>query len=430
MELRPYQQRIINDARSLLRTYKSPVITLPCGGGKSVICAEISKIATTKGNAVLFLVHRIELVEQIQETFTRHGVDMKLCDIAMVQSAKKLTRDYKLIITDESHHNTCKTYTAVYDRYPNAHRINVTATPCRSDGTGLAETSDYLYQSVTAKWLIANSYLAPYEYYSVNLLKVTPKKVRGEYEDLTEMLDKAKVYGDVLKYYKQGQKAICYCSSLKHSENTADNFNNAGIPARHIDGKTPKEERKRIIDDFRSGAVKVLCNFSLLGEGFDVPDCDSVMILRKTTSLNLFVQMSMRGMRHKDGKTAYIYDFCGNCFEHGLPDDERQWTLDSTKKKGADKESDIKSRQCGGCFRAYGGQARYCPYCANDNGKTRKEIENDKAAELEAIKKVEKNELKIASKSLEGLQEYGRRKGYKPYWAIHRWEIIKNYKRN
>lgn len=437
IELRQYQKQIIDNLRTTFKTYKSPVIVLGCGGGKSVICADIAKSATDKNNLVLFLVHRIELVNQIKQTFINYGVNMDLCDISMVQSAKKLNRDYKLIITDESHHSTCKTYINIYNKFPNALRVNVTATPCRTDGRGLGETCDSLIETVSTKWLINNNYLSPYEYYSVTLESfdfTKVKKIHGEYEDLTEFLSKPKIYGDIFKYYKPGHKAICYCSSLAHSQKTAEEFNNRGIPTAHIDGNTPKEKREEIINNFRSGKISVLCNFSLISEGFDVPDCDMVFILRKTASLNLFIQMTMRCMRYKENKTAYIFDFCGNAYEHGLPDDDRKWTLDSKIKQARNisSEPDIIARTCKNCFRTYAGNNKICPYCEFDNGKTKKEIEEDKKAELQRItelkKEKDKEDLKKAGQSLESLIEYGKQHNYKPGWAYQRWKVLQYYR--
>lgn len=427
LQLRPYQENIIKDLRKVfLQGYKSPVIVLGCGGGKSVITAAIAKSCTDKKNYVLFVVHRIELVDQIKATFANMGVDMNYCDIAMVQSSKKYTKDYKLIITDESHHATCKTYQSLYQRYPNALRVNVTATPCRSDGKGLGDTCDYMLKTVSTKWLIENHYLSPYEYYSVTLDGINLhglKKVRGEYEDITDLLDKPKIYGDVFKYYKPGKKVICYCSSLNHSIATAQAFCVRGIPAKHIDGNTPKEERKQIIQDFRDGKIMVLCNFSLIAEGFDVPDCDMVMILRKTASLNLFIQMSMRCMRYKPNKIAYIYDFCGNCYEHGLPDDDRDWELNSSHShaRNPSGEPNIITRTCNHCLRTYSGNSRICPYCGFDNGKTPKEIEQEKQAELEKITKIEKKQRRMEvgrTHTFEKLCEICRERKYKPGWVM------------
>ncbi len=434
MKLRNYQIQSINKLRAVLATgFKSPVLVLPCGAGKSVVCAEIAKLSTNKNNKVLFIVHRIELIDQIRETFNNYGVPSELCDIAMIQSAHKLTKDYNLIITDESHHATANTYQRLYERYPNAYRVNVTATPCRNDGRGLGETCDYLISEISVKQLIAMKFLAPYKYYGINLLDTKPEKVRGEYEDLTEKLSSKKIYGDVLKYYKPGSKVICYCSSLTHSQTTVDEFNNRGIPSAHIDGNTPKEERKEIIKKFRSGEIKVLSNYALLGEGFDVPDCDTVFLLRKTASLNLFIQMSMRCMRYQPNKTAFIYDFCGNCYEHGLPDDDREWNLDSNKKikTNPDSEPDVMVRICKNCFLAYN-KGAICPYCGFDNGLTAKEIKVIKEAELIEIKKIQKKENAIEKSKLKTINEiieYAVKKNYALGWVFN-WAKIKKIKHN
>lgn len=430
MELRPYQKDLINKLKQALRQgYKSPVLVLGCGGGKSVICADISKRATEKHNRVLFIVHRKELVEQIQNTFDRYGVDANYCDVLMIRAAAKSDKHYSIIITDESHHSTCKSYQTIYDKHPDAIRINVTATPCRLDGRGLGETCDTIITTVTPKWLIKNKYLAPFEYYTISVADLTKlNKKHGEYEDITDLLDKPKIYGDIFKYYRQGQKAICYCSSIKHSENTAAEFNKRGISAAHIDGNTPSEERKAIIDKFRIGEIMVLCNYSILGEGFDVPDCDTVMLLRKTASLGLYIQMAMRGMRYKEGKTAYIYDFCGNAYEHGLPDEDREWTLDSKKKtsRNPSSEPDVLVRQCKNCFKTYSGTGKICPYCGADNGKTAREIEQDKRAELERIEAVERKEKRMEvgmAKTKAELVKIAKERGYKYGWVYQQMKI-------
>lgn len=435
MELRPYQKEIISKIGKALRVYKSPVVVLPCGGGKSVICADIAKQATEKEKQVLFLVHRIELVDQIKSTFSNYGVDLQLCDIKMVQSSKNLTRSYDLILTDESHHSTCRTYQNIYRKFPNALRVNVTATPCRTDGRGLGETCDYLLETVNAKWLIENKYLAPFEYYMPKIMIdfSNLKKVAGEYVDQTQLFDKPRIYGDIFKYYRQGKKAICYCSSIEHSQKVANEFNQRGIPAKHLDGGVDKQTRKQIIEDFRTGKVMVLCNYSLIAEGFDVPDCDMVLLLRKTASLNLFIQMTMRCMRYKEGKTAIILDFCGNAYEHGLPDEDRKWSLDAKKKiqTNTSSEPDVVARTCKQCFKTYSGTNPICPYCHADNGKTQKQLEQDEKEELERIQKIERQKKKqeqAQAKTFEELLKIGVERGYKnpSWWAS---KIIQNRRR-
>ena len=103
--------------------------------------------------------------------------------------------------------------------------------------------------------------------------------------EIEKAMVKNTVFGDVIKYYKQlanGKKAVCYCASVRHSQRTADVFNDNGIKAAHIDGSTPKAERDSIIGAFRRGDITVLCNVDLISEGFDVPDCECAILLRPT----------------------------------------------------------------------------------------------------------------------------------------------------
>ena len=158
----------------------------------------------------------------------------------------------------------------------------------------------------------------------------------GEFVIDENEMGKSTIYGDVIGHYKKladGKQAICYCSTLSLSKRTAQAFNDAGILSVHIDGETPKTERKEAVEAFRQGKIKILCNVDLISEGFDVPDCDCAILLRPTKSLNLFIQQSMRCMRYKPGKEAVIIDHVGNVFRHGFPDDDRVWSLESKKKR-------------------------------------------------------------------------------------------------
>ena len=163
IKLRKYQSELIENIRDSVRSgHRSIVSVLGCGGGKSVIQAEIARSATAMGNRVFFLVHRTELCEQITGTFTSQGVDMELCSVNMVQTVSRhLDRiePPKLIITDEAHHSIAGTYKKIYEAFPDALRLGFTATPCRLGSGGLGEVYDDLITSVSTKWLIDNHYL-------------------------------------------------------------------------------------------------------------------------------------------------------------------------------------------------------------------------------------------------------------------------------
>lgn len=369
MKLRPYQQQLIDDVRaSLHRGHKAVVAVLGCGGGKSIIQGSIAKQATDRDNRVLFLVHRKELCQQIASTFENVGVDMSLCDVSMVQTVSRRLNelpDYDLIITDEAHHSTAKTYTNIYDQFRDVTKLGFTATPIRLNKGGLGEVYSDLITSVSTQWLIENHYLAPYKYYSVKLADTSGlHTVAGEFNqnEVAQLMENKEIYGDTVKQWKrlaEGKKTIVYCASVEAAKMTAERFSSEGYRSIALDGKTPQNERSEAMRAFREGEVKILCNMDLFGEGLDVPDCECVVLLRPTQSLSLHIQQSMRSMRYKPNKTAIIIDHVGNCYRHGLPDDEREWSLEPKKKQ----DSIVKIRECKECFSVYPPTMSKCPYC-------------------------------------------------------------------
>lgn len=435
MQLRPYQNDIVEQVRLAWRQgYKAPCVVLPCGGGKSCIVAEMARRTTFNGKRVLFLVHRRELVEQIKLMFIRWGVDMSLCTVGMVQTVtRKLAKTPRpaLIITDENHHSLAKSYKHIYEHFADVPRVGVTATPCRINGDGLGDVNDKLIVGVSAKWLIENHCLAPYDYYAPDVADLTGLHVsHGEYiaAEIEKAMAKNTVFGDVIRYYRQlaeGRKAVCYCASVSHSRRTAEVFCQAGIPAAHIDGKTPKAERDRIIADFRSGKVTVLCNVDLISEGFDVPDCGCAILLRPTKSLTLFIQQSMRCMRYKPNKRAIIIDHVGNYARHGMPDDDREWSLENKPKQDRAKaDPGEKVRQCPECFYTFTpppvGHKIFCPHCGYEFPSAERQLETDNSV---GLVKVEGFKLDFSSpadcKSYPELLEYAKSHGYRSGWAYY-----------
>lgn len=432
VKLREYQSDLIKKIkREFCRGKKSVVAVLGCGGGKSVIQGNIARSATEKHNNVLFLIHRKELADQIHNTFEQCDVDFRYCDIQMVQTAvrriNKLTQP-DLIITDEAHHAAANSYTKIYDAFPDALRIGFTATPARLSG-GLDGVFDSMVEGVSTEWLIENHYLSPYKYYSVKLVDTSKlhrragEYVRAEVEEL--MLDRA-IYGDVLdswRRYASRKKTIIYCASITSSEAVVEEFAVAGISAAHLDGTTPKGERERIIQAFRDGEITVLSNVELFGEGFDVPDCECVVLLRPTLSLTVHIQQSMRSMRYKEGKTAIIIDHVGNVFRHGFPDDIREWSLEDDREHREQGERTSFVRQCGHCFATFPSTRSICPYCGEVLTQGREEIEHREAE----IAEVRRNTLRMADytdyhkcESFEELKEFGKAHGYKFAWALRK----------
>ena len=439
IQLREYQETLIRKAQDAYRMgYKAPCVVAPCGAGKSIIIASIAKGTADKGNFVLFLVHRRELCDQIEETFQLLHIPKEQYMIGMVQTVvRRLDRMRKpsLIITDENHHGLAASYRKIYDYFSDVLRLGFTATPIRLNGSGLGDVNDILIEEVDAEWLIANGFLSPYKYYAPKLIKTEKLKINhlSEFSNtsIDEAMESNTIYGDVISHYQSladGEQAIAYCHNIPASQWTAHSFMEAGINAAHIDAKTPKTERDEVIQKFRKGEIKVLCNVDLIGEGFDVPDCSTVIMLRPTQSLSLFIQQSMRGMRYKPGKTSIIIDHVDNISRHGLPDQKRQWDLKAKKKS---QESEIKVKQCQQCFGVYSSELKACPLCGYQPVTESKETEYelDESATLEEI---DQEAFKLTldfrepsdCKNMKELRELASNRGYKPGWAYHQGKLL------
>ena len=246
----------------------------------------------------------------------------------------------------------------------------------------------------------------------------------GEYcqNEVAEIMQRDKIYGETVEQWERlanGRKTIVYCASVQASRDTAERFCEAGYTAYSLDGTSAKEERQNVMERFRSGDIKILCNAELFGEGLDVPDCECTVLLRPTQSLTLYIQQSMRSMRYMPNKTAIIIDHVGNCYLHGLPDDEREWTLEPKSKQ----ENMVKIRECPMCFSVYPPDKEKCPYC----GYTAvKEIQrkDKKTVEIDLVEVKRQDDIKntrLSDANLntwEEVVEFQKLHGYKFAWCI------------
>lgn len=402
-----YQLELIDRARKQIAD-KNVMIVSPPGSGKSVVISEIIKRATEKGGKVLFLVHRKELIEQITGSLIRHEVNLSHVDLLTVGKAKnRLSAIQKptLIITDEGHHGNASTYQAIYNYFADVPRLGFTATSWRMNGSGFTDTYDVMVEGKSVQWLIDNQRLANYRYYSLLSIDTSKLKTRnGEYtnQSIDEAFGKA-IYGNVVKEYRQhadGQKAILYAHSIEASRSFSDEFNQAGIVSVHVDSKTPKIERERVMQAFRDGEIQVLCNVDLISEGFDVPDCSVTILCRPTKSLVLYLQQSMRSMRYQPDKLAIILDHVGNYKIHGLPDTPHDWNeyfVGGWKKKN-NKTNEVKFKECPECSACYPLTVKICEICGYDFQLADKAEKKKVEAELELIKKQEFQIAQLASK--------------------------------
>lgn len=426
MKLRGYQIDVINDVRESMKSgHKSVCVVLGCGAGKSVIQADIAKSATAKGNKVQYLVHRGELCDQIRKTFTAYGVDMSRCEIDTVQSYRRHIMPADLLLIDEAHTNM-KAYQKIFETLPDAFKIGFSATPVRLSEGGLGKLFTKLVVGVSTKWLIENGYLSDYKYYSVPMADFNGIHVRaGDFvaEEVNALLENRAVYaGAVQQYLKfaKGKKTMVYCSSVRASQETCAAFRDIGITAAHLDGSISQNQREQIVQDFRNGDIQVLCNAELFSEGYDDKLIDCVILLRPTMSLSKYIQQAMRCMRPYEGKTAIIIDCVGNVYRHGLPDDDREWTLLPKKKQ----ETVVKIRECTNCFAVYSPNLTSCPYCGFSAQKEiqthNKKVVKIDLVEVERQNKIKNMKLKDAElKTWEEVVEFQQLHKYRFAWALH-----------
>ncbi len=353
--LRPYQIEGINNIFNKWREGKRSILfQMPTGTGKTVLFNEIVRRGFENQRKILIVVHRIELVEQITKKLTEKGIAVghivagttadysKIVQVASIQTlSRREFPEAHLIIIDECHHSKAATYKQLWEAYPDAKFLGVTATPYRLSGEGFDDLFDELIVSMPVNEFIKQKHLVPITHYacaSPNLTKV--KKSKGDYvtKMLSELMLDNSIMSDVVDSYMEncnGKSAIVFAVDIEHSKEIVGRFKKAGILAEHIDFETPKELRQQILNDFRSGIIKIVSNVTIITEGFDFPECEVVLLARPTKSLSLYLQMVGRVMRPAEGKTeGIILDNAGLWLEHGLSTIDREWSLYATQKKG------------------------------------------------------------------------------------------------
>jgi|DEB0MinimDraft_6_1074348.scaffolds.fasta_scaffold03249_7 superfamily II DNA or RNA helicase len=407
MQLRQYQQQAIDDTRAAIRNgARAPLLVLPTGGGKTVIFATIAATAAAKGNRVLILVHRRELIHQASSKLAwvglEHGIIAAglpttdaLVQIASVQTLARrlahMTWQPSLIIIDEAHHATAGQWERILNHWPDAYRLGVTATPCRLDGRGLGAAFDRLVLGPSVSDLIEKEYLSKYRVFCPPMIAdLSQVKARaGDYkiEEAEKQMVRAEVTGDAVQHYKKyanGQKAIAFALTVAHAELVSEAFNESGIAAEVIKGEMSTAERESLVERFKLGTVQVLVSVNVVSEGFDCPDASCAIILRPTKSESLYLQQVGRVLRPAEGKRhAVILDHVANVPRHGLPCDHRQWSLEDKPAGGI-----VAVKQCPECFAVFHPQPT-CPVCGADLSSGDPKDRNDKTYSDEELIEVQ-----------------------------------------
>ena len=413
-----------------------------------MIFSEIARRTTLKKNRVLFLVHRREILDQTITTFKKQKVDLNLTTLGMVQTLTRHIENIpepRLIIVDEGHRALAKSYQRILKQFPKAIVLLFTATPHRTGRVQLDQIADDIIVGQSIHELTDKGFLAPFRYFQPpndfdsKLLK------RGSTGDFTnESMSQAmstKIFGHIVKQYKRianGMQAVVYTYSIDSAHKIAAEFNEAGITARSVNGKTPQDMRDHIVKMFRDQRIKILVNVNLFTEGVDLPNVDCVIMARPTVSLALYLQFSMRCLNPREGKTAIIIDHANNFKQFGYPDDDRDWkkAIKSGRQKSKSllKDPGLSIVTCDYCFavvRASEVKNGKCPICGKPikvhEAKTVSDVDLVEASKerQKAIHEIVKSDLlkSVATKSvselhsLRELQAYAKLHEYKPGWA-------------
>lgn len=450
IQLRPYQQELVDLCLTELRKgNRKPLLVLPTGGGKTAIASELVRRSHAKGRSSIFICHRQELIKQTDKTYRKNGIEpaiimggvnpnydnpMQVASVNTLVRRLDLYKEPDIVFWDECHHIASSTWATIADRYKSAVHIGLTATPCRLDGKPLNTAFDCMCEVINTKQLINAGYLSQFLYYAPSVINTDELTMssNGDYtkESLANASFSAKIVGDNIAQYSKlayGKRNIVFAINRMHGQDITRRYNEAGIKAEFLDGETNKSKRQKVLEQFSDGEVKVLVNCELFGEGFDLPAVEVVSLLRPTASTSLYLQQVGRGLRPcpEIGKTkAIILDHVNNWQKHGMPDDEREWTLSSGLKKKRGASSSIAIRRCPVCFFAHS-PSLTCPNCGYKyvaDGKVIKEI----AGELvllgsEQARQAEKKEVIIAD-SLVELIRIETDRGYKKFWAERTWQ--------
>lgn len=443
--LRPYQSDLITATRSALARSRHVIIVLSTGGGKTAISSHIAQGASEKGKRIMFCCHRDFLLDQTAMAFNDVGLNYTFVAagreynpfssvvIASIDTLKRRldkVRAPDILIVDEVVHAAAAGWSKVIEHYQShgCFTIGLTACPERLSGQGLHPWFKEIVQGPPMKWLIENGYLSPYKLFAPSSPDLSGMHTRGgDYVsgEIEYAMNKPSITGCAIGEYKKiapGKQGVAFCCSIAHSHAVRDGFIDAGFSAVHIGSDTSRDDRREMLRDFRAGKINLMTSVDIFSEGFDLPSVEYGAMLRPTKSLSIFMQQSGRLLRSSPGKKfAFIADHAANCRTHGLPCDERTWTLeDRDKKKCIGGERTITLKQCESCYRVHR-PAPSCPDCGtvySVQSRQIKELEGELSeVQIEQKKKADRMEVG-AAKTMEDLRRIQADRGYAPGWVF------------
>ena len=401
--LRDYQQGLLDRVDGALQPPGARVVLqLPTGGGKTHIAGALLRRWLHEGRKAAWLTHRTELADQTCGMLADAGVSAISLNtwqagndapsvpngvvILMAQTVGRRSNRMQvwgeygsgdLLVIDEAHHATANGWERAIDQWP-GRVIGLTATPWRLSKT---EGFDHLFEELLQGpqvsqlqgdgWLCQASVLMPKP---EEIIRGGAINAVGEYsesgiqqanQDRPDIMTAGALHFWLL--HAAERQTIVYAISQDHARNLAAVFNEAGIPATVMLSDTMPQDRAEAIKAFGDGALRVLVNVAVATEGFDLPDASCIVITRPTMSLALYLQMVGRGLRPKANEgNCLILDLAGNAEVHGLPEQNRHWSLEP---RGSNPGGDAPVVHCEKCGAVSPAASHFCVFCQSSFGK-------------------------------------------------------------
>lgn len=426
IQLRDYQQDMVDRIRAgMALGNKWQLLQFPTGAGKTFTAGYMIDAARKKGKTCYFVVPRRELLKQTAESYASVGIPfgyiaagytpnpfakVQLCTVgSLARRLDKIKPEHRpdLIFADETHFGSGQLGKIIeWGKSHGSWGVGLSATPSRTDGKGLGCWYDWMEEGPSVRELMDMGNLSDYRLFAPDTPDMTGiRTVAGDYNkgQLADKMEADRVLvGNAVKHYRShamGRLNVVFCASVKHSQIVADSFRSQGIPSAHISGGMDDAERGRIIRAFAKRELLVLTSCQMLTFGFDLSSAaqmdvtvECISDLQPTQSLAMQLQKWGRGLRKKD-YPALIFDHAGNSDRHGLPDDEREWTLaDREKRKGGNQEPTLPTRQCSECWFVHR-PAPICPNCGHVYPVQSREIE-EVEGELQEVERREQDRKK------------------------------------
>jgi DNA repair protein RadD len=386
MALRDYQERGLSEIRQAYsKGIKKVLLYMATGSGKTATFSEVLKGLHAKGNTGIVVVRGRKLVDQASLRLAREGVPHGVfmaghksfnpnfpIQVASIDTlrARGIRPRASLIVVDEAHMATSQSFRDFLNYYKDAFILAVTATPFTKKP--LRHIGDVIVSPINISGLLSQGFLVDGKYYAPRTPKldnVEISKSTGDYdtEQLNKVMKESVLVGDTVSEWKrlgENRSTLVFCCTVEHSKQVCQAFNDAGIPAEHIDANINDRERDVIIDRLEKGITKVITSIGTMTTGVDIPSLGCLVFARPTRSFILYVQMLGRGTRPHPGKNDFIVlDHAGNLMRHGCLRDID--SVDPTLDGKPESEKAPPVMTCPECFSVFSIQPWPCPSCGH-----------------------------------------------------------------